>query len=152
VLGGANSDTFVAYHEGFGRWVFQRMVRMEGASDALAFREPRLLDAISHKNIVPVLDAQWDEVGHGWICFVMPYYEAGSIRSCLETGYRFPIHQAIDVICGALAGLAHLHSVYRYIHRDICVDRRAADENHCPAPLNRASCCRSCCTAASSWP
>src|SRR5713226_6893044 len=97
VNGGANSLTYIAHHRGFDRPCFQKMIHMDGASDAIAFREPRLLDAIRHENIVPVMDAQFDAVGHGWVTFVMPYYPAGSVRSSLEGGYRFSLHQAISI-------------------------------------------------------
>lgn len=115
---GAQSYVYLAHHEGFDKPCVQKVVRPVGQPGKLAFPEPRLLDQLRHPRIVPVLDTQYDPHTPGAVVFVMPYFKSGSVRFALEQGYRFSLHQAIDVVCDQLAALGHVHA-QGFIDRDM---------------------------------
>jgi serine/threonine protein kinase len=84
--------------------------------------EPRLLAAVSHDHVVPILAAA--EVG-GYppgmhvIEIVMPYYKRGSVADALLRGEQFTTHQPIALAQAALLGLGELHERHRVLHRDV---------------------------------
>jgi serine/threonine protein kinase len=118
--GGAVNVEIKKYrHEVYARDVVQKTIDMAGREDAVAFQEPRLLDAINHPRIVPVSEAQFDPQVPDCITFVMPYYPAGSIDGALIADYRFSLHQARDLACHVLGALGYLHGRHRYVHRDV---------------------------------
>lgn len=118
IRGGTTGDTVLARHEVFGREVVQKTYSYLGLEDAVATREPRLMQNIRHAHIAEVLEAQFDPEFDYSITFVMPYYEGGSIADALAERYVFSTHQAINLARQTLDGLAHLHNVHGYLHRD----------------------------------
>lgn len=106
-------------HEIFDRDVVQKTIDMAGREDAVAFKEPQLLDSLKHPRIVPISEAQFDPELPGCITFVMPYYEGKSIDAALVADYRFSLHQARDLTCQVLDALAYVHGIRRYVHRDV---------------------------------
>jgi serine/threonine protein kinase len=106
-------------HEIFGREVVQKTIDMAGREDAVAFKEPQLLDSLKHARIVPISEAQFDPELPGCITFVMPYYEGKSVDAALLADYRFSLHQARDLTCHVLDALAYVHGNRRYVHRDV---------------------------------
>ena len=118
IRGGTTGETVLARHEVFGREVVQKTYSYLGLEDAIATREPRLMQTIRHAHIAAVLEAQFDPDFDYSITFVMPYYEGGSVADALAEGYAFSTHQAITLTRQTLDALAHLHTVHEYIHRD----------------------------------
>lgn len=111
----------LAYHDVFGRNVVQKTVSLLGLEDAAAHQEPRLLDGLSHPNLVEVREAQWDPEfpGIDAVTFTMPYYEGGSIYQALIEDYRFSLSHAVRIACQALDALHYLHVGTNLTHRDI---------------------------------
>ncbi|HLJ57360.1 MAG TPA: SUMF1/EgtB/PvdO family nonheme iron enzyme [Chthonomonadaceae bacterium] len=75
------------------------------------------LQASGHPNVLPVLDADEYE---GRIVIVSEYAPDGSLSDWLRRhdGKAPSLQAALDMACGTLAGLEHLHS-RRMIHRDL---------------------------------
>lgn len=91
-------------------------------SDVVATQEARLLRAIDHPHVVPVIDAA--RVGDfdpalAVIELVMPYYVSGSLFDAMDGGTRFSVQRAVDLTCQTLLGLRYLHEVTGIVHRDI---------------------------------
>ena len=90
--------------------------------DSNVLMEPKLLAAVRHDHVVPILAAA--EVG-GYppemqvIEIVMPYYQRGSVADALLRGDKFTTHQAIALTQGALLGLGELHERHGVLHRDV---------------------------------
>ena len=90
--------------------------------DSNVLLEPRILAAVRHDHVVPILAAA--EVS-GYpppmhvIEIVMPYYDRGSVADALLRGERFKTHQAIALTQAALLGLGELHERHRVLHRDV---------------------------------
>lgn len=116
---GASIEVKLYDHKVLGKKVVQKTIDMVGLEDAIAYKEPRLLDTIRHPHVVPVFEAQFDPVYPNAITFVMPYYPGGSIDAALLRDYRFSIHDARALACHVLDALAHLHASFHYIHRDV---------------------------------
>lgn len=102
-----------------------KRVSAVGSEDrATVFREPTILQSISHDNIVPVHDVaivddpSCDEL-LTVIEMIIPYYERGSVYDALERGERFSIAEAIRLTRDGLNGLNELHEVHGLLHRDI---------------------------------
>jgi eukaryotic-like serine/threonine-protein kinase len=116
---GASIEVKLYDHQILAKKVVQKTVDMVGLRDAVAYKEPRLLDTIRHPHVVPVFEAQFDPVYPDAITFVMPYYSGGSVDSALLRDYRFSVHQVRTLACHALDALAHVHASLRYVHRDV---------------------------------
>ncbi len=106
-------------HEIYARDVVQKTIDMAGREDAVAFKEPQLLDSLKHPRIVPISEAQFDPELPDCITFVMPFYEGGSVDAALVDDYRFSLCQARDLTCHVLDALAYVHGNRRYVHRDV---------------------------------
>ncbi|MFE7947360.1 protein kinase [Streptomyces sp. NPDC057426] len=84
--------------------------------------EPRVMEMISHPNVVPVRSVakipsfkppmQVVEV-------FMPYYELGSITDALLRGERFTAAESLRIMRAALQGLTEMHERYGILHRDV---------------------------------
>lgn len=91
---------------------------------ATVFREPTLLQSISHDHIVPVHDvaivgdASSDKL-HTIIEMIIPFYEKGSVYDALERGERFSVGEAVKLTREGLCGLSELHEGHHLLHRDI---------------------------------
>ena len=116
--GGNVGEAWLARHEVLGHQVVQKSYSVLGLEDSVAAQEPRLLHAIDHPRVARISEAQWDPDYDRAITFVMPYYDGGSIADALDEGFRFSLHRAIKLAEQTLDGLAHVHNVHGYIHRD----------------------------------
>ncbi len=85
--------------------------------DAIRNEAQSWLQVIGHPNVLPVLDA--DEYD-GHIVIVSEYAPDGSLSDWLKRhGGKAPtVRAAVDMACGTLFGLEHLHG-RRMIHRDL---------------------------------
>lgn len=119
--GGRNGDVYEVDHKVFGRKCVQKTYSTLGLEDARAHQEPRLLHSIEHRNVVEVLEAQYDPDHSDAITFVSVFYEGGSIADALDQDYRFSVHQALALTTQVLEALAHVHvdPSLRVIHRDV---------------------------------
>ena len=116
--GGGVGELKLVSHHILGRQCVQKTYSILGLEDSVAYNEPRLLNTIRHDHIVPVYEAQYDPEWSNAVTFVMPYYEGGSVEKALIDGYRFSIKQAVQLGSDMLDALAHVHTRYRYLHRD----------------------------------
>lgn len=116
--GGSVGEAWLATHEVLGHQVVQKTYSVLGLEDSVGAQEPRLLHAIDHPRVARISEAQWDPDYDRAITFVMPYYEGGSIADALDEGFRFSLHRAIKLAEQTLDGLAHVHTVHGYVHRD----------------------------------
>ena len=91
-------------------------------------REVRTIAQLTHPHILPLYDA--DETG-GWLYYVSPFMEEGSLRDRLARAGPLPVAEALELtrqIGGALAA-AHAH-VPRIVHRDIKPGNILLDGQH----------------------
>lgn len=117
--GGNVGEARLAQHEVFGQRVVQKTFSVLGLEDSVACQEPRLLRNIAHDHVARVYEAQWDPDYSNAITFVMPYYEGGSMADAFDESYTFSLHRAIKLTENMLDALAHVHTVHRYVHRDV---------------------------------
>jgi serine/threonine-protein kinase len=126
---GGMSRLFLATESSLGRKVVIKMLPPETASEVSAARfqrEVHLAAQLQHPNILPVLSTGTS--GDGFY-YVMPFVAGESLRHRLESGDRFPIHEALRVlreIADALA-LAHSRGI---VHRDIKPANILLQEGH----------------------
>lgn len=95
-----------------------KRIDMACIDDALP--EPETLQAIDHKNVVPIVSAA--VVEHKdlrLVELVTPYYERGSVTDALLGGELFKATEAVQIVRATLAGLRELHEVHRVVHRDV---------------------------------
>ena len=85
--------------------------------EAIRHEAQNWLQVIGHPNVLPVLDA--DEYD-GQIVIVSEYAPDGSLADWLKKhdGKAPSVQAAVDMACGTLCGLEHLHS-RMMIHRDL---------------------------------
>ncbi|GCE28173.1 hypothetical protein KDA_36570 [Dictyobacter alpinus] len=81
------------------------------------FQEAVILDALTHPNILPVLDANLYE---GYPFFVAEYAPGGSLRDRLDQldGEPMLTEEAIEILSQVGAGLQHAHDM-DVVHRDL---------------------------------
>jgi serine/threonine-protein kinase len=126
---GGMSRLFLATESSLGRKVVIKMLPPETASEVSAARfqrEVQLAAHLQHPNILPVLTTGTS--GEAFY-YIMPFVAGESLRQRLETGERFPIHEALRVlreIADALA-LAHSRGI---VHRDIKPANILLQEGH----------------------
>jgi pimeloyl-ACP methyl ester carboxylesterase len=77
--------------------------------------EIRVTAALSHPNILPLFDSG---VAEGFLYYVMPYVEEGSLRDRLQSGQPMPIRDVLRVAKAVAGALDHAHA-QGVIHRDI---------------------------------
>jgi serine/threonine protein kinase len=102
-----------------------KRVSAAGHEKAAVFREPTVLQSLSHDNIVPVHTVAIVE-GSGApsplvvIEMVMPYYPRGSVWDALnKNGERFTVGEAVRLARDGLLGLSELHEGQNLLHRDV---------------------------------
>ena len=123
------SRLFLATESSLGRKVVIKMLPPDTASEVSAARfqrEVQLAAQLQHPNILPVLSIGTSGEG---LYYVMPFVAGESLRHRLESGDRFPIHEALRVlreIADALA-LAHGRGI---VHRDIKPANILLQEGH----------------------
>jgi serine/threonine-protein kinase len=126
---GGMSRLFLATESSLGRKVVIKTLPPDTASEVSAARfqrEVQLAAQLQHPNILPVLSIGTSGEG---LYYVMPFVAGESLRQRLESGDRFPIHEALRVlreISDALA-LAHGRGI---VHRDIKPANILLQEGH----------------------
>ncbi len=126
---GGMSRLFLATESSLGRKVVIKTLPPDTASEVSAARfqrEVQLAAQLQHPNILPVLSIGTSGEG---LYYVMPFVAGESLRHRLESGDRFPIHEALRVlreIADALA-LAHGRGI---VHRDIKPANILLQEGH----------------------
>jgi serine/threonine protein kinase len=93
-----------------------------------AFAEPRLLEALDHPHIPPIREAQFDPERDNCITFVMPWFPGGSVARALVDGHQFSLHETIGIVRDVLDALEYVHTVHRYLHRDVKTSNILLDE------------------------
>jgi len=78
-------------------------------------REIRITANLQHPHILPLLDS--GEAG-GFLYYVMPYVEGGSLRQCLRHGQTLPREEVLMLIRQAASALNYAHE-QGIIHRDV---------------------------------
>jgi serine/threonine-protein kinase len=74
--------------------------------------------ASGHPNILPIIEAN---IYQDQVVIVSEYAPGGSLSSWLKQNEYIPLEIAIEMTCGILSGLEHLHSK-KIIHRDLKPD------------------------------
>jgi len=101
-----------------GRQVAIKTLRPEIAASLGAerfLREIRVAATLQHPNILPLYDSG---AANGFLYYVMPYVDGGSLRDRLEREGQLPVDEAVRIareVADALS-YAHRHDV---VHRDI---------------------------------
>lgn len=118
VIGQGSSGVVFQASDGFsGSLVAIKLLRPEYSDDqvllARFYQEAHILAAVSHPNVVRILDTgSWE----GRPFFVMEYLSGQSLESRLQKGPMSET-EAARIICSLLEGLAAVHSV-GVVHRD----------------------------------
>nr|WP_238324035.1 protein kinase [Salinispora pacifica] len=127
--GGAVGEVRLVWHEPLQRMLVQKTIDLLGLEDAVAYREPRLLDRVEHDHVVKIRDAQPDrDIQHG-LTLVMDYLAGGSVHSALQGGHRFGVRRALILVGHILDALDHLHAKHGFLHRDVKPGNVLLDES-----------------------
>lgn len=118
---GATAELHVVQHGVFPKERVRKRVDLFGIDEAIGLLEPRLLEDIQHDNIVKVHEAHFDPAFPGTkpLCFYMDYYPERSVLTAFDSGYPFPVLDAVRIVRDTLNALQYLHDVRRYVHRDV---------------------------------
>lgn len=76
------------------------------------------VQASGHPNILPIIEAN---IYQDQVVIVSEYAPGGSLSNWLKENNRISLETAIEMTCGILAGLEHLHGK-KIIHRDLKPD------------------------------
>lgn len=123
-LPGASGEVCVVWHHLFKREMVQKTINVLGVEDAVAYREPQLLDKIDHGRIVRIREAQPDPDIPWTVTLITEYVEGGSVADALDAGARFGARQALTVAADVADALDYLHHVRLedhdgFVHRDV---------------------------------
>ena len=117
---GRNAVVYKATNALTGREVFLKIYSVPKNDPLLAIREPHLLTALAHSNLVKIYSADQNSIGG--IILEMELLRDGSVddflRHAISTGEWPSIHTSLSIIRDMAQGLNHLHS-QGYVHRDI---------------------------------
>ena len=116
---GKNADVWLATNTNLNREVFLKAYPISATDLESALREPKLLQELSHQNLVKIFDA--DDVG-GNLLLEMELIDGGSLQALLKqstgTGRWLPVHDVLDLVRDVASGVAYMHSK-NLIHRDL---------------------------------
>ncbi|MGQ0647007.1 MAG: ADOP family duplicated permease [Gemmatimonadaceae bacterium] len=115
---GGMGTVFLANDRALGRLVALKMVAAEAAAGIGAdqlLQEIAMVSRLQHPNILPLHDAG-ERAGTPY--YVMPYIRDGSLAALLRERARLPLLEALALVRGIAAGLAHAHE-HRILHCDI---------------------------------
>ena len=119
VLGrGGMATVYVAYDRKHHRDVALKVLRPDIASTIGAERFLNEIDIVArmvHPHILPLHDSG---EAHGFIYYVMPFIDGGSLRQRIVQGGRMPGARAIDVAAPIADALTYAHRL-GVLHRDI---------------------------------
>jgi len=124
---GSIGTVFRARHVELGREaaikVLREQVRRNAASVAAITAEAGVLATLDHPNIVALYDFV-EEPGRTWLA--EQWVDGAPLDSILDVHRRLTPEQALGVMAGALAGLAHAHAS-GVVHRDVAASNVLAD-------------------------
>jgi len=113
---GCFGEVWLARHEGFAiDFAVKFIPDTNILSPTEFYREPRLLKALEHPNIVKVHDT--GRLANGDLFVAMEYLKRGSLAGELR-GDAIDLRSLKQIFCGALRGLQFAHD-RGYIHRDL---------------------------------
>jgi serine/threonine protein kinase len=113
---GCFGEVWLAQHEGFAADFAVKFVpEVNIVSPTEFYREPRLLKALEHPNIVKVHDT--GRLPNGDLFIAMEYLKRGSLAAELR-GDTLNLRALKQIFCGAMRGLQFAHDG-GFIHRDI---------------------------------
>jgi serine/threonine-protein kinase len=115
---GATSIVYLARDLAQGRMVAIKTLRRELAETLSAnrfLREIRLVAALHHPHIVPLLDSGEAD---GVLYCVMPYMDGGTLRDRLTRDKQLPLDQAVSIVRTIAGALDSAHSK-GLVHRDV---------------------------------
>ena len=127
--GGAMSRVFVAVDTTLGRTVVIKTLPpalSAGLSAERFRREIRLLAALTHPNIVPILSAGERD---GLLFYIMPYITAESLRARLIREPTLALPDALNVAIEIAEALDYAHR-QGIVHRDIKPENILLADNH----------------------
>lgn len=90
--------------------------------------EPQNLARLSTPNIIKILDA--GPISDEWGYFITPFCKHGDLDDLISKR-QLGQHEAIDLACGVLSGLAYLHG-QGFVHRDIKPANIFVTDEHIP--------------------
>lgn len=117
--GGSASDVYAAIgprHERCAVKLLRAMYADSGEPSRRLEQEGRALASLSHPSIVRILDAGVTRRGRPYL--VMPLLMGETLRERLDARGPRPTHEAIELVAGALDGLACAHRA-GIVHRDV---------------------------------
>jgi serine/threonine-protein kinase len=117
--GGSASDVYAATGANGERCAVKLLRTLYAASSEVSWRleqEGRALASLRHPNIVRIQDAGVTRAGRPYL--VMPLLMGETLRERLDARGARPVHEALDLVAGALDGLACAHRA-GIVHRDI---------------------------------
>ena len=116
---GGMGVVYKAYHHTLGRLVALKVIRPELAGDqefiVRFLREGRAAAAIDHPNVLPVLDAGFDD---GHLYLAMHFAAGGDVASLLERHGPLPEARALLIMRDGLSGVQAI-AAGGLVHRDI---------------------------------
>jgi eukaryotic-like serine/threonine-protein kinase len=117
---GKSAEVFKAQNSLTGRPVFLKKYPIPPLDALSALREPQLLTALEHENLVKIYSA--DVVDNDYVRLEMEFVDGGSFQNLIDeagnTGKWPSVHECIRLVADVAAGLSHLAS-NGFVHRDV---------------------------------
>ncbi len=120
LAGGKNASVFRARNRNVGRDCFLKAYPAPENDPRSALKEPQLLQALRHRHLVEIYDADVLDAEH--VLLEMEWLPAGSFQNlidvCKNKGEWIEVRKAIELVCDVADGLNHFHRA-GFVHRDI---------------------------------